>query len=145
MLTSNSRVMSVAGALLTGTAAMAAGKDVMDRTALPIHPPKVPTYTELDVRNVKRPEHFDVTAPQGAPNVLVILIDDMGFGIPSAFGGPARMPTQCVATDRRELSEASSTSWRQIPRSELPESAKVGARASSLVSQGTDRRWPKPK
>ena len=32
-------------------------------------------------------------APAGAPNVLIILIDDMGFGMPSAFGGPIHMPT----------------------------------------------------
>jgi arylsulfatase A-like enzyme len=31
--------------------------------------------------------------PGGAPNVLVILLDDMGFGASSAFGGPCRMPT----------------------------------------------------
>lgn len=32
-------------------------------------------------------------APEGAPNVLVVLLDDMGFGASSAFGGPCRMPT----------------------------------------------------
>ncbi|EMS31276.1 Arylsulfatase [Mariniradius saccharolyticus AK6] len=31
-------------------------------------------------------------APEGAPNVLVILIDDMGFGASEAFGGPIAMP-----------------------------------------------------
>jgi hypothetical protein len=30
--------------------------------------------------------------PKGAPNVLVILIDDAGFGASSAFGGPCRTP-----------------------------------------------------
>lgn len=34
-----------------------------------------------------------VQAPPGAPNVLVVLLDDMGFGASSAFGGPCRMPT----------------------------------------------------
>jgi arylsulfatase len=29
----------------------------------------------------------------GAPNVLVVLIDDTGFGASSAFGGPVDMPT----------------------------------------------------
>lgn len=32
-------------------------------------------------------------APEGAPNVVVVLIDDMGFGASSAFGGPCEMPT----------------------------------------------------
>jgi len=31
--------------------------------------------------------------PRGAPNVLVILLDDVGFGASSAFGGPCRTPT----------------------------------------------------
>ena len=33
------------------------------------------------------------TAPKGAPNVLLILLDDVGFGNPSAFGGPIQTPT----------------------------------------------------
>jgi arylsulfatase len=32
-------------------------------------------------------------APPGAPNVLLVLIDDAGFGNPSTFGGPVRTPT----------------------------------------------------
>lgn len=31
--------------------------------------------------------------PEGAPNVLIILLDDVGFGASSAFGGPCKMPT----------------------------------------------------
>jgi arylsulfatase A-like enzyme len=31
--------------------------------------------------------------PQGAPNILVILLDDVGFGASSAFGGPCATPT----------------------------------------------------
>ena len=31
--------------------------------------------------------------PHGAPNVLVVVVDDMGFGASSAYGGPCRMPT----------------------------------------------------
>jgi arylsulfatase len=30
--------------------------------------------------------------PEGAPNVLVVLIDDVGFGASSAFGGPINTP-----------------------------------------------------
>jgi arylsulfatase A-like enzyme len=71
-----------------------AGKDdQLDRTVLPIKEPKRQNYTELDVRNAKAPERFHVTAPKGAPNVVVILIDDMGFGVSEAFGGPVTTPT----------------------------------------------------
>ena len=34
-----------------------------------------------------------VTAPPGAPNVLLVLVDDAGFGNPSTFGGPCQTPT----------------------------------------------------
>ena len=55
--------------------------------------PQPPPITELDVRNAKAPPRFEVKAPAGAPNVLIVLIDDMGFGQSSAFGGPIHMPT----------------------------------------------------
>jgi arylsulfatase A-like enzyme len=65
----------------------------MDRTVLPIKEPARQTYTELDAANVKPPARFEVKAPKGAPNVIVILIDDIGFGASDAFGGPIHMPT----------------------------------------------------
>jgi arylsulfatase A-like enzyme len=34
-----------------------------------------------------------VKAPPGAPNVLLVLVDDAGFGNPSTFGGPCQTPT----------------------------------------------------
>jgi arylsulfatase len=67
--------------------------DISDRTVLPIKAPIVPAITELDARNAKKPDRFQVTAPKGAPNVLIILIDDQGFGVSSAFGGPVKQPT----------------------------------------------------
>ncbi len=64
-----------------------------DRTVLPIPEPKRKPITELDARNAAPPPRFVVEAPKGAPNVLIVLIDDMGFGQSSAFGGPIHMPT----------------------------------------------------
>ncbi|SEN80245.1 arylsulfatase [Gemmobacter aquatilis] len=64
--------------------------------------------THLPMRNVARQRHITYDArdpdtsfppiellrpPKGAPNVLVILIDDAGFGSSSAFGGPCQTPT----------------------------------------------------
>jgi arylsulfatase A-like enzyme len=37
--------------------------------------------------------------PDGAPNVLLVLIDDAGFGNPSAFGGPIQTPTMNRVAD----------------------------------------------
>lgn len=49
----------------------------------------------FDVREL--PERLPPIAakrpPRGAPNVLLILLDDVGFGASSAFGGPIRTPT----------------------------------------------------
>jgi arylsulfatase len=64
-----------------------------DRTVLPIPEPELPLFSELNVKNTTTPKRFEVKAPAGAPNILVILIDDMGFGVPGTFGGPANMPT----------------------------------------------------
>jgi len=64
------------------------------RDILPI--PDVPhvgltTYDAKDP-DTSYPPIRDVRPPEGAPNVLVILIDDVGFGASSAFGGPCRTP-----------------------------------------------------
>jgi len=72
---------------------VAAAEDNFDRTSLPIQEPERPTYSELDVRNVEAPPFFEVKAPKGAPNVVIVLIDDIGFGGPSTFGGPIQTPT----------------------------------------------------
>jgi arylsulfatase A-like enzyme len=75
---------------LTGTAW---AQGVLDRTVLPIPEPPRPSYTELDVRNATPPPRFEVKAPEDAPNVLLVLIDDLGFAGTSSFGGPVTTPT----------------------------------------------------
>src|SRR3954447_9267818 len=55
------------------------------RDVLPIPKPKIAPITTLDARNAKAPPRFQVKAPAKAPNVLVVLIDDMGFGQSSAL------------------------------------------------------------
>jgi arylsulfatase len=86
----------IAGLLLVAAAPWAAAAqtaDKLDRTVLPIAEPKRPVVTEIDVRKAKAPPRFEVKAPAKAPNVVIVLIDDMGFGVPSTFGGPVAMPT----------------------------------------------------
>ena len=69
------------------------GSAELDRSSLPIAEPERPLYTELDARNAKAPAPFKVEAPADAPNVIVVLIDDLGFGATSTFGGPIATPT----------------------------------------------------
>lgn len=71
----------------------ASSTDGLDRTSLPIKEPTYPASSELDARNAKAPARFEVKAPEKAPNVVIVLIDDIGFGHSSAFGGPINMPT----------------------------------------------------
>jgi arylsulfatase len=86
-------IITILGILLVAFAPEAGAQQNLDRTILPIAEPKRPTYTALDARNVKPPPRFEVKAPQGAPNVLVVLVDDLGFAGTSTFGGPVLTPT----------------------------------------------------
>jgi hypothetical protein len=65
----------------------------LDRTVLPIKEPTYPESTVLDARDAKAPPRFEVKAPAKAPNVVIVLLDDVGFAASSAFGGPINMPT----------------------------------------------------
>ncbi|WP_235736925.1 arylsulfatase [Nocardioides alcanivorans] len=66
----------------------------MDRTTLPIRIEQPDVEAAFDIRQQATPfaAPEPVRAPEGAPNVLVILLDDMGFGASSPFGGPCPMP-----------------------------------------------------
>jgi arylsulfatase len=79
--------------LISQSAVAQDATSAVDRTKLPIAEPARPTYTELDVRTASPPPRFEVKAPAGAPNVVIVLIDDLGFGAASPFGGPIATPT----------------------------------------------------
>jgi arylsulfatase len=79
--------------LLGAFVTVASAQQAPDRTVLPIQEPKRPLYKELDARNAKMPPNFEVKAPAGAPNVVIILIDDLGFGATAPYGGPIPTPT----------------------------------------------------
>ena len=87
------KTISMTVTLLASFIGVASAEHKLDRTALPILEPERPTYSELDVRNAEAPPRFEVTAPKNAPNVVIVLIDDIGFGGPSTFGGPIETPT----------------------------------------------------
>jgi arylsulfatase A-like enzyme len=70
------------------------GPDKIQRSILPI--PNQPhmgliTYDAKDP-NTRYPPIEPLRPPEGAPNVLVVLLDDVGFGASSAFGGPCETP-----------------------------------------------------
>src|SRR6266478_2443072 len=57
----------------------------INRTVLPIKEPTYPESTVLDARDAKAPPRFEVKAPAKAPNVVIVLLDDVGFAASSAF------------------------------------------------------------
>jgi arylsulfatase A-like enzyme len=70
----------------------------VDETSRAILPIPARPYNGVTTYDAKDPETVfppiePIRPPAGAPNVLLILIDDAGFGSNSAFGGPARTPT----------------------------------------------------
>nr|AWM07304.1 arylsulfatase [Bradyrhizobium symbiodeficiens] len=91
-----------------------------DRTVLPIPEPAYPHSTVFDARNATPPPRFEVKAPASAPNVLIVLIDDMGFGQSSAFGGPIHMPTvEKLANEGLRYNEFHTTALCSPTRSAL--------------------------
>jgi arylsulfatase A-like enzyme len=68
--------------------------DDIQRSILPIPDEQHVGLTTFDAKDpdTKFPPIEPLRPPKGAPNVLVILIDDCGFGASSAFGGPISTP-----------------------------------------------------
>ncbi|SAL02867.1 arylsulfatase [Caballeronia calidae] len=70
-----------------------AERKASDRSSLPL--PEEPFDGKVGKTWADSKQSFPqpVKPPAGAPNVVLILLDDVGFGHPSTFGGPVAMPT----------------------------------------------------
>ena len=68
--------------------------DKLARTVLPIPDRDRVGLTTYDAKDpdTKYPPIEPLRPPKGAPNLLVILLDDVGFGATSAYGGPCQTP-----------------------------------------------------
>src|SRR6476469_7933088 len=66
----------------------------LSRSILPIPSQTYTGLTTYDAKdpNTKFPPIEPLRPPKGAPNVLVVLLDDVGFAASSAFGGPCQTP-----------------------------------------------------
>jgi arylsulfatase len=60
---------------------------------IPDQPYEGPVYEDAKDPGATFPPIEPLRPPANAPNVLVILLDDVGFGASSAFGGPCATPT----------------------------------------------------
>ena len=81
---------TVGSALVTGTL-FGGGASAQD--VLPAPPAPYKGQIGLSAKDSKSDFPLPVQAPKGAPNVLLILLDDVGFGASSTFGGPIATPT----------------------------------------------------
>src|SRR3954464_12459278 len=83
-----------------GTQAIAEESDMADnghdgRQVLPIPDRAYPGPITYDAKDpdTSFPPIVPLRPPKGAPNILIVLLDDVGFGASSAFGGPVETPT----------------------------------------------------
>src|SRR6476646_969417 len=60
---------------------------------IPDRPYDGPVYEDAKDPDATFPPIEPIRPPAGAPNVLLVLLDDAGFGATSAFGGPCATPT----------------------------------------------------
>jgi arylsulfatase A-like enzyme len=69
-------------------------QDEIQRSILPIPDAQHVGLTTYDAKDpdTKFPPIEPLRPPKGAPNVLIVLIDDCGFGAASTFGGPCATP-----------------------------------------------------
>src|SRR5450631_1552534 len=75
-------------ALIAALALPVRAQDVLPRPEQPFK-----GYIGRTVEESTKDFPQEVKAPKGAPNVLLILTDDVGFGASSTFGGPVPTPT----------------------------------------------------
>ena len=90
-----SRAFAVfSGLLLSTTASVAVAQeaDTLNRTVLPIPPEQFQGVIGLKSKDSVPAFPRPVNAPEGAPNVVLVLLDDVGFGASSAFGGIIATP-----------------------------------------------------
>jgi arylsulfatase A-like enzyme len=68
--------------------------DKIQRSILPIPDRQHVGLTTYDAKDpdTKFPPIEPLRPPKGAPNVLIVLLDDVGFAASSAFGGPCQTP-----------------------------------------------------
>lgn len=85
-------LISIAATVLLLSASGAMAQEA-DRTYLPEPDPTFKGKIGLTPADSVKDFPAAVTAPEGAPNILIILTDDVGFGASSTFGGPIPTPT----------------------------------------------------
>jgi len=82
---------AVAGSVLAAGTLFSSA--VVAQEVLPVPPAPFKGQIGLSVKDSKSDFPKSVQAPKGAPNVVIIILDDVGYGASSTFGGPCDTPT----------------------------------------------------
>jgi arylsulfatase A-like enzyme len=103
------------------------------------------TYADSEADDISLP-----MAPAGAPNVLLILLDDVGFGQASTFGGPAHTPTlQRLADEGLRYNRFHTTALCSPSRAALLSGRNHHSVHTGTITEmatgfpGYDGQWPK--
>jgi Sulfatase len=78
--------------VLMGIALASSGPLSLAQDSLPKADPSFAGKVEIDVRKSTPSWSQGATAQKGAPNILLIVVDDVGFSTTSTFGGPIDTP-----------------------------------------------------
>jgi hypothetical protein len=94
---------------ITGTPGSPGATTTIDGKQLPPPDPKFGGVIKDDALQSKPWWAPRVVPPQGAPNVLLIITDDAGFGVPSTFGGVSSQPRRWTASQMRACATTASS------------------------------------
>jgi arylsulfatase A-like enzyme len=104
---------------------------------LPVPPPPFKGEIGLSAKDSKPDFPKPVQAPRGAPNVLLVLLDDVGFGATSTFGGPVATPTlERLARDGLRYNQFHTTAVCSPTRAALLTGRNHHTAHSGVVTEG---------
>jgi arylsulfatase len=83
--------LAAPGTVLSAIALL--GGNASAQEVLPVSPAPFKGQIGLSVKDSKSDFPKPIEAPKGEPNIVLILLDDVGYGASSTFGGPISTPT----------------------------------------------------
>ena len=123
---------TVSASLTSFVALLARAQDVLPRPEQPFK-----GHIGRTVEESTKDFPAEVTAPKGAPNVLLILTDDVGFGASSTFGGPIPTPTMDrLANEGLRYTEFHTTALCSPTRASLLTGRNSHSAATGIIMEG---------
>ena len=128
----NMLLATVSGAVISLFAAATRAQDVLPRPEPPFK-----GHIGRTVEESTKDFPQEVKAPKGAPNILLILTDDVGFGASSTFGGPVPTPTMDrLARDGLRYTEFHTTALCSPTRASLLTGRNHHSAATGIIMEG---------